>query len=374
MQPVDLIYTAVDPSSFTRFGCWDCRSKRANRRNRSPHSPGCWGYPKAFLGHKGNKFPPSASRLGPPTCRRRLFNMIRKNIAFFQDLYRINTFSNSYKNENKVKQERLCGWQLSVWVCCNLKLHRNPAGKIKTTSQAPSLISSPLSWLLGRLVSGCRNALRTAVEAVALDLLWRREYGRGGGGGGWQHSVPPYPSPLPRRGGGPRECWVQEGKNFTRGPARETSCSERWREQPRQRAGGTEVSANWNTACQCHFMFAGYLLMMSQWLVASQTLWHQIFFDLIKIQEQILTLVHLPYFILICNPQYLRVSFEIRRSAAADEDSSKSGLLEGLSPLAKVFMTPRAMLQHHGPQHGNRWGRWVQCSSSTFPPFSSSKM
>lgn len=26
------------------------------------------------------------------------------------------------------------------------------------------------------------------------------------------------------------------------------------------------------------------------------------------------------------------------------------------------------MLQHHGPQHGKTWGRWVQCSSTSSPP------
>lgn len=32
-----------------------------------------------------------------------------------------------------------------------------------------------------------------------------------------------------------------------------------------------------------------------------------------------------------------------------------------------LYGAQRAMLQHHGPQHGKTWGRWVQCSSTTSP-------
>lgn len=41
-----------------------------------------------------------------------------------------------------------------------------------TTIEAPSLLSSPLSWLLGELVSGWRNVLWAAVVVVAWDQLW----------------------------------------------------------------------------------------------------------------------------------------------------------------------------------------------------------
>lgn len=33
-----------------------------------------------------------------------------------------------------------------------------------------------------------------------------------------------------------------------------------------------------------------------------------------------------------------------------------------------LYSTQRAMLQHHGPQHGKTRGRWVQCSSTIHPP------
>lgn len=32
-----------------------------------------------------------------------------------------------------------------------------------------------------------------------------------------------------------------------------------------------------------------------------------------------------------------------------------------------LYGAQSAMLQHHGPQHGKTWGRWVQCSSTTSP-------
>lgn len=48
----------------------------------------------------------------------------------------------------------------------------------------------------------------------------------------------------------------------------------------------------------------------------------------------------------------------------------REGCLKAQCTCQSLYGAQRAMLQHHGPQHGKTWGRWVQCSSTT-SPFSS---
>ena len=45
----------------------------------------------------------------------------------------------------------------------------------------------------------------------------------------------------------------------------------------------------------------------------------------------------------------------------------REGCLKAQCTCQSLYGAQRAMLQHHGPQHGKTWGRWVQCSSTTSP-------
>lgn len=103
----------------------------------------------------------------------------------------------SDQNMRNMLMSKSCFLQgISLILLPVLRPCRSPADNIKqTTTKPPSLLSSPLSWLLGGLVSGWRNVLWAGVVAVAWDQL----------GGS---AIPPNPSlsALPRQGGWLREC------------------------------------------------------------------------------------------------------------------------------------------------------------------------